>query len=78
MIDREADEYELALHRKSAMRGFALGGALMAFGRAIFLATGIAYIGLLLIPGALSISSAWTHRTKANALERQLRGDRRT
>ena len=64
MTDREADEYELALHRKSALRGFVLGGALMAFGTVVFLATGTAYLGLLLIPGALGrgtrVAVTWT------------------
>ena len=32
MTDREADAHELALHRKSATRGWALGGALLVVG----------------------------------------------
>lgn len=72
MTDREADEYELALHRKSALRGWAIGGALLALGTVVFLATGWAFIGVLFIPGALMLGNAWTHHQKANAIAARL------
>jgi hypothetical protein len=70
--DREADEYELRLHRSSATRGFILGGALTSFGVVIFLLTGYAYLGALLVPGVLLIGNAWSHREKGKALALRL------
>jgi hypothetical protein len=71
--DREADEYELSLHRKSAARGFMIGGVLIALAIVIVVVTGIVKIGLLILPGGLAIGNGWTHRDKANALEARLR-----
>ena len=70
--DRDADEYELRLHRKSATRGFLVGGALSGVASAIFLLTGVVYVGMLLVPGILLLLNAWTHREKGNALAARL------
>jgi hypothetical protein len=70
--DREADEYELRLHRKSAKRGFLLGGLLTGLGSVLFLLTGYVYVGMLLVPGILLLVDAWTHRDKGNAIESRL------
>jgi hypothetical protein len=69
--DREADEYELALHRKSAMRGFLLGGAIIAIGAVGFFVSFYS-VGLVILGGIL-IGGAITHRTKAAQLEQALR-----
>jgi hypothetical protein len=71
--DREADEYELRLHRESAKRGFLLGGILTLVGTLLFLLTGYLYVGMLIVPGVLLLVNAWTHREKGNALESRLR-----
>ena len=74
--DREADEYELRLHRKSATSGFRLGALLTGLASLLFLLTGYVYIGMLLVPGIVLLVNAWTHRDKGNALESRLRSDR--
>ena len=76
--DREADEYELRLHRTSASRGFVLGGVLTGVGTLLFLLTGVVYIGMLLVPGILLLANAWTHRAQGNALDLRLRSEPRS
>jgi hypothetical protein len=72
-LEREADTYEWSLHRKSATRGFLVGGSLCAVGALLVLVTGVAYVGMLWVPGIVLLVSAWTHREKAQRLEARMR-----
>ena len=72
--DREADAYELSFHRRSAQRGFVIGGALVVIASLIFLATGWLLFAGLVLPGVLLLTQAWTHRAKGNTLAARMRG----
>jgi hypothetical protein len=71
--DREADEFELRLHKKSATRGFLLAGGLLLFATVSVALRGPIWVLVAVVPAVFFIISAVTHLDKAKKLEQQLR-----
>jgi hypothetical protein len=72
-LAREVDEYELSMHRKSAIGGFLVGGILMLVAVSALLFLRVIFIGMLIVPGVGLLLNAANHWSKARILKAQLR-----